>query len=192
VKHELRGVGCAPRDRPRGRAWASGSCWWSLARRSKRGMLRCIRQSQPSCPLARRCQARWRAPFPRAASTSQARFRSGPPSWRTAHATAARASRAADRRHRAEPHKRKPTELLVTAAGPRKRRAAAREARAVVALAVRHEGGPDRKRAWLAPAALGHGALSAPGFGAAVESSAGFEARGSDPMAFSSNTKEVC
>jgi len=36
----------------------------------------CIRQSPPSCPLARRCQARWRAPFPRAASTSQASFRS--------------------------------------------------------------------------------------------------------------------
>ena len=75
---------------------------------------------------------------------------------------------------------------LSCAAGPRRRRAAAREARAAVARAVRHEGGPDRKRAWLAPAALGHGALSAPGFGAAVESSAGFEARGSAPMASSS------
>ena len=43
---------------------------------------------------------------------------------------------------------------LSCAAGPRRRRAAAREARAAVARAVRHEGGPDRKRAWLAPAAV--------------------------------------
>ena len=41
-----------------------------------------------------------RAPCPRAAGASQARFRSGPPSWRTARATAARASRAAARRLR--------------------------------------------------------------------------------------------
>ena len=41
-----------------------------------------------------------RALCPRAAGASQARFRSGPPSWRTARATAARASRAAARRLR--------------------------------------------------------------------------------------------
>jgi len=75
---------------------------------------------------------------------------------------------------------------LSYAAGPRRRRAAAREARAAVARAVHQGGGPDRKRAWLAPAALGYGALSAPGFGAAVKSSAGFEARGLASMASSS------
>jgi len=53
---------------------------------------------------------------------------------------------------------------LSCAAGPRWRRSAARKASAAVTRAVRHEGG---QRAWLAPAALRHGAFSAPGFGAA-------------------------
>jgi len=51
--------------------------------------LSCTRQSPLSCPLARRCQVRWRAPCPRAASTSQARFRSP----RVAHSPRHRSSR---------------------------------------------------------------------------------------------------
>ena len=51
----------------------------------------CTRQSPPSCPLARRCQARWRAPCPRAASTSQARFRS--PGAHVAHSPRHHSSR---------------------------------------------------------------------------------------------------
>ena len=51
--------------------------------------LSCTRQSPLSCPLARRCQVRWRAPCPRAAITSQARFRSP----RVAHSPRHRSSR---------------------------------------------------------------------------------------------------
>ena len=103
----------------------SGPPSWRTARataaRASRAAARRLRG--PAAQDKAHRAARWRADARRAGEhrvrepPARARPAFGPRAltWRTAHATAARASRAANRRHQAEPHKGKSTELLVAA-----------------------------------------------------------------------------